>query len=222
MTDQIWFPRFEGNVHRDGLCALFRHLQVGTGDLQHYESIVLICFTNRCGSNYLAAALASTGAMNEARELLNVEHAADYPDKATFADFLRAALQDQQLGGRLAIKLGVPHLEILGEAGLLDLWRDQIHYVFIERADRLAQAISWEIALQSGSWHSGIEAQGLEPVYDRARVEAAINYFADGNRTFDVFFGMNGLKPTHVLYEDLAGCGKKAFQNGFDTIQCGL
>ena len=203
MSAQVWFPRVEGNVHRDGLHELFKRLQVGVAELQRYDLLVLICFTNRCGSNYLASGLASTGGLNEAREILNVEHAASYPDKFTFPSFVRAALQDEQRDGRLAIKVGVPHLEILGEAGLLDLWRDHIHYVFIERADRLAQAISWEIAVQSGSWHSGIEAHGQAPVYDRTRIEATINYFADSNRTFDVFFGMNGIKATHVLYEEL-------------------
>jgi hypothetical protein len=148
--------------------------------------------------------LASTGAVNEAHEIFNAEHPADYPGQRTFPSFLRAALQDQQLGERLAIKVGVPHLEILGEAGLLDLWRDNIRYVFIERADRLAQAVSWEIALQSGSWHSGIDPQGREPVYDRSRIEEAINYFAELNRNFDVFFGMNGIQPTNVLYEELS------------------
>ncbi len=182
---------------------MFGSLRVGAVDVPPLRSIVLLCFTNRCGSNYLAAALGSSGHLNVAGEVLNQDAVAESTaDKRSFGRFIASTLADCQVDGRVAIKVGGPHLEILGEAGLLDLWRDRVHYIFMERADRLAQAISWEIAVQSGQWVAEFPAIS-EPVYDRARIAAAINQFADINRSFDEFFGMNGIVPQHVIYEDL-------------------
>ncbi len=182
---------------------MFGSLRTDAADLPQFQSIVLLCFTNRCGSNYLAAALGSGGQLNVAGELLNHDAVAESrADKQSFGRFMASSLAARQVAGRVALKVGGPHLEILGEAGLLDLWRDRVHYIFMERADRLAQAISWEIAVQSGQWVAEFPAMN-EPVYDRLRIAAAINQFAEINRSFDEFFGMNGIVPAHVIYEDL-------------------
>lgn len=39
---------------------------------------VFLCFTNRCGSNYLAELLASTGALNPAEEVFNGDTIAEH------------------------------------------------------------------------------------------------------------------------------------------------
>ena len=202
----IRFPQLEGNGHLAELEARFGDLRAGIGALENLAApdrrIVMLCFTNRCGSNYLASSLASDGRLNMAREVLNT----DYVDETRaqtpgFAGFMAQIFADNHVHGRWAVKVGCPHLEILGASGLLELWRDRIDYIFIERADRLAQAISWEIAVQTGQWDWTLPAAG-EPIYDRARIEGALQLFADFNRSFDLFFGTNGIVPAHVVYEN--------------------
>ena len=196
------YPHLDSNVHLTNLQTRFGDLAVTADGLADIDQVILLCFTNRSGSNYLAAGLASDGHLNLAQEILNAEFVAEHAHEATFAGFLASECRSRQVNGRFILKVGVAHLEIMGEAGLLDLWRDRLQFVFIERTDRLAQAISWEIAVQSGQWlHDA--APMADPVYDRGRVLAAIDYFAECNGSFDVFFGANGIVPAHVLYEEL-------------------
>ncbi|HET9020184.1 MAG TPA: Stf0 family sulfotransferase, partial [Acetobacteraceae bacterium] len=205
---RVVFPTLADNVHLREIAALFGGVAVPPGALPPHLHILFLCFTNRSGSNYLADALHATGRLNLAGELLNHDQvAADarLHGHAGFAAFLAAQMGWRMVDGRFAVKIAPAHLELLGRAGVLDLCRDSARYVFIERGDRLGQAISAEIAWQTGQWSSRdtVEMAPDRLRFDRDRIAARIAAFAEDNRIWDVFFGRNGIVPVHVLYEDL-------------------
>ena len=149
----IVFPQFADNIHLRGLMTQFGSVAVPAAAIPPHTAIVFLCYTNRSGSNYLADALHSTGRFNLADEMLS--HDEVFADvrrhgHASFADFLAAHFRWRMVEGRFAVKVATLHLELLGRAGVLDHCRDTARYVFIERADRLGQAISAEIAWQTG------------------------------------------------------------------------
>ncbi|WP_220443965.1 Stf0 family sulfotransferase [Pararhodobacter zhoushanensis] len=84
-------------------------------------------------------------------------------------------------------------------------------YVHLRRADTLGQAISRVRAEQTGLWHrraDGSELERLappaEPVFDRARIAAAL---AQGERLtaeWDDWFAQQGIVPLRLSYEDLS------------------
>lgn len=169
---------------------------------------VFLCFTNRCGSNYLAELLASTGALNRAEEVFNgqtiTEHvrAQGLASLSAYLDFLCRRLA---LGGRFLSKIGLEQLVMLTEAGLLDQIGHRAQFLLIERQDKLAQAISLLVAIQTQQWTSrhsrrmGDEAL----VYDRRILTEQQALIAQQNFGFYRFFASNGIAPMHIAYERL-------------------
>ena len=66
---------FKDNIHRRHLTGVISgHLDnLNQKRLDH--ELVLVCFTNRCGSNYLCDLLFSTGEFNRGGEFLNYDTA---------------------------------------------------------------------------------------------------------------------------------------------------
>lgn len=163
---------------------------------------LFLCFTNRCGSNYLAQLLASTGLCNEAGEFFNaatvLEHAAARR-LASLHDYVAALPDLVPRRPILAAKLGLDQLIMLADA---DLLAPSARFLLLERQDRLAQAISRVIASQTGAWSSA-QAAAAAPRFDpaaiaeeRARIDAA-------NAGFYAFFAANRIAPFHTTYEAL-------------------
>jgi LPS sulfotransferase NodH len=204
----VVFPQLPGNGHLRAVLDCFGEGTVAADEIPPHSAVLFLCFTNRSGSNLLAHALASSGQLNLAGELLNAEAVRDDVARhgwRRFADFFCSQWRWRMVGGRFAIKLALPHLEVLGRAGVLDLVRRSARYVFMERADRLGQAISYEIARRSGQWTSETVV-AVAPgaiAYAREGITAALETFAAEKRQFDLFFGRNGIVPVQVLYEHL-------------------
>lgn len=169
---------------------------------------VFLCFTNRCGSNYLAELLASTGAVNRAEEVFNAETIAEHvraqtlPSLSAYLDFLCRRLA---VGGRFLAKIGLEQLLMLTETGLLDQIGPRAQFLLIERQDRLAQAISLLVAIQTQQWTSqqGRRRSDDELLYDRGILAAQQELIAQQNFGFYRFFASNGIVPKHIAYEPL-------------------
>lgn len=205
---RIVFPSVAGNIHLRGATALFGDVAVPAAAIPPHRHLLFLCYTNRSGSNYLADLLQATGRLNLADEILNHDEiAADVQrhGHAGFAAFLAAHLRWRMVDGRVALKVATMHLELLGRAGVLDHCRETARYVVIERSDRLGQAISAEIARQTGQWttRTTVEVAPDRLRFSRERIARLLDDFAEDNRTWDLFFGRNGIVPVHVLYEDM-------------------
>lgn len=197
-------PRLRANPHLAAIRARFGALGPPAA-MPGLERVVLLCFTNRTGSNFLGSLLAGTRLMNVPQEWLDearLSREAASSGIDGFATLFAHIVATTAVGGRFALKTSPAHLEVLGEAGLLELWAERLQLIHIERADRLGQAISWEIAVQTGSWHSQFAPSGTA-AYRRAGIDAALETFAEANRQLALFYGRNGLVPHHVLYEAL-------------------
>jgi LPS sulfotransferase NodH len=201
----MFVPRVVPNPHLAGIKARFGSLAVPPDALPPLRRVVLLCFTNRSGSNYLGSMLAGSRLLNLPLERLSADQVlrqADRDGLTRFADVIASIVGEAATEGNFALKVAPSHLEILSESGLLDHWRDRLHCIHLERLDRLGQAISWEIAHQTDQWTSLSAATAITPRYSHAGILAALESFADGNRHFALFFARNGLQPQHVLYED--------------------
>lgn len=77
-----------------------------------------------------------------------------------------------------------------------------VTWVRITREDRLAQAISWARALQTGRW-AGHQRAWLPPVYSRRRIAACLARVEAAEQGWDTFFAARGIEPLAVTYETL-------------------
>ncbi len=193
------------NPHRDQL----RPCYAATPRLSDTRTkILFLCYTNRCGSHLLAELLSSTGGFNHAGEFFNSDHVLreirrhDLADLAAFFDHLCRSVARN---GMLVAKLAVSHLAMLAEAGILDGVLPRARFVLLQRADRLAQAISLSIAAQTGQWTSYMQpraaADGL--LFSAREIDTIIDDIVGQQAMFEQFFARNGVHPHIVLYEQL-------------------
>ncbi len=169
---------------------------------------LFVCFTNRCGSNYLAHLIASTGIINLAEEAFNEsvvrEHAEEHGLRSLhdYVNFLGRRLN---MSGWLTAKISVEQLVMLTECGILDEIVGRTKFILIERQDRVAQAVSRLVAAQNSQWTS--QQAPMMPddqlVYSRERLDRQQATIEFSNHAFYRFFATNGLAPKHIAYEAL-------------------
>jgi LPS sulfotransferase NodH len=205
------FVRFPSSAHNEHLERIEKHfgpIVRAPGDYPAGVSPVFLCFVNRSGSNYLAEMLASGGKYNRASEILNWPAILQISQRAGFTrfqDFFAELMVRQQQSGVFFLKAALQHLEILTRAGAFDQLADRSRFILIERSDKLAQAISFALALETGAFSSDAHpmVQPHEAEYSRKTIEKFVNTIAHAYRQFALFFARNGIVPVHVTYERL-------------------
>lgn len=189
------------------LSALFRKIVCESRspvDARCIES-VFVCFTNRSGSNYLCDLLANCGVLPKVKESFNAPLIASFiKDKGitSFEEFCRQLLKRGSVPGLFASKVGLIQLALLSQTGILGGVFANPKFIYVRRNDILGQAISFSIADQTKSWTSK-QAPRTAPNFDRRDICKRIAGLAAANAKWEEFFGLNGLSPYRVIYEDL-------------------
>jgi LPS sulfotransferase NodH len=165
----------------------------------------VICFSNRCGSNFLAAALASTGKFPRAGEYFNegsVRHLVASGKAARFGEVCLELAKQHMLEGAFATKLAWAQLYFLTKTMVIPSIYGMPKFILITRRDLLDQAISYSIAYQTKVWTSEGQSS-VEPVYDQAEITTAIRAFALAEAHFRQYFAAFNIVPYELTYEDL-------------------
>lgn len=194
--------------HRDPLDRVFGP-DPPSAPIDPGMKFLFLCFTNRCGSNFLAELIASTGRLNRGEEVFNastVQAHATEQGLRSLAEYVNFLCRRLNMSGWLTAKIGIEQLVMLTEAGILDQILARSRFILIERQDRLAQAISRLVAVQNGQWTSAQTTLKADEalIYDRAALEAQQADVAFQNQAFYRFFAANGLVPKHLAYEAIA------------------
>ncbi|MBU6449501.1 MAG: hypothetical protein KGQ26_07745, partial [Rhodospirillales bacterium] len=153
----LYYPKVTPNDHLDALQKHFGKLDAGTLDIPDNVSFLLLGFTNRSGSNYLAELIASDGRIANAGENLNFDTVLEHSIKRGFKslhEYFKFLVQHTSFNNIVSIKVAPAHLEVLAVAGIFDKIIDRCKFVVIERNDKLSQAISHAIAFQTGRFMS--------------------------------------------------------------------
>lgn len=196
------------NGHRDLINAHFGSASADLSAIPPATRFVFICFTNRCGSHFLADGLTSSGILNYAGEMFNAETIIADSRKQGLADlgqYVGFLVGANARNGFLVAKISVTQLAVLAQAGILDHIASRVSYIVLEREDKLGQAISYALALRTGRWtsehESTIAAKNVE--FSRDLIESFIRGVIAEIELFQVFFGLNGITPLHISYEML-------------------
>ena len=166
-----------------------------------------ICAEPRSGSSFLGGVLASTGVLGRPLEYFNtpvmrkIAGFADYPDAPD--DQLRL-VQDAGTteNGVYAVKVFGEHFERMKAVRWVERL-PSLSFVYLERRDRLGQAISFVRAMQTQQW-TAWESAGSEPVYDRALIDMALRRLAWAEARRRYYFARNGLAVLNLVYEEVA------------------
>jgi LPS sulfotransferase NodH len=177
----------------------------------------LIASTRRAGASLLAAALESTGAIGvlayDVARWRQRLHGRSWRH-ATFDAYLDARwTRHASPRGVYGVRLAYDDLEYLAAThGTIEWparWLGRFGgaaWVRMRRRDRVAQAISWSLAEQTGIWAGPGATAGacVPPEYERDRIAACLHRLEDEDRAWDRFVAACGAEPIDVIYEDLA------------------
>ena len=183
-----------------------------------------LCYTNRSGSNLLAHLLKAAGLYGPQsfREYFNPDRmrsaksAHDLGSLQGYCQFLKGGD-----GTRFGTKINPRQLVFLAQTGLLTAEYAQSHFIYIERHDRLDQAISLVKAERTQEWAKtgpGESAAADRVRYDEKAIAQAIHRLAESANTFETFFALNGIRPARIVYEDLAADPAKSLQSLLDQL----
>jgi LPS sulfotransferase NodH len=184
-----------------------------------------VCATPRTGSSLLLGLLASTGLAGRPESYFRdqdedewarrwgvagpADPAFDYrafvaaartagttPNGVFGAKLMWGTLDE--LVGKLAPARTGADLAVLREAF------GPVRFVYLHRADALAQAVSWVRAEQTRTWWAGDPAgTDREPCYDAARITELLATIAEHNAAWRAWFHRYAVEPYELTYEDL-------------------
>ena len=170
--------------------------------------LLFLCFTNRSGSNYLGNVLAASGLTHNAEEYFNADPVIDTCAShrlASFQHYFSHVVRTRSRRGTFLAKVAAEHLALLVQSGILDQLLPVAHFIVIERADKLAQAISLSIAEQTQQWAwylpSVIAENELR--FSERRIAELIDVITEQEQATWRFLGLNGIVPLAIKYEIL-------------------
>jgi LPS sulfotransferase NodH len=193
--------------HRCVLPDLFRD-DPPADQIDPSVQFLFLCFTNRCGSNFLAELMAASGRLNLAEEVYNADTFGPHVRERrlrSFPAYVNFLCDRLQRGKRFASKISLEQLLMLIETGVLDQVVGRSQFLLLERQDRLAQAISLLVAIQNQQWSSAqaVRIPDEALVYSRSIIEEQMARIQAQNFGFYRFFASNDLAPKHLSYEML-------------------
>jgi trehalose 2-sulfotransferase len=181
----------------------------------------VVCATPRSGSNLLCDLLSKTRIAGTPMEYWNATYR-DYFLKrwgrkggATDSEYLQLALRAGKTGnGLFSAKIHWYQLEQLSaafpEPADLPFFTavPQLHYVFLTRADKLRQAISWYRASHTNKWSSvearaGNGASPPSPPFCYDSIRRGIDILQQHERAWLDFFDRSGIQPLSLEYSKL-------------------
>ncbi len=200
-----------------------------------YDSYV-ICTSPRSGSTLLCTLLASTGKSGNPESYFHRPEISDWlerfgitPDPAASqCHILETIFQAAIAKGRLATgifgvrlqrhsfdfftqNLAVLHPHIQGDKKRFEAAFGRTLFIFLTRADKVEQAVSYLKAQQTGLWHVAADGSELErlsvhqePIYNSAEIQSYFEKFTAFDKEWDGWFRREGINPFRICYDQLS------------------
>ena len=196
----------------------------------------ILCTAPRSGSTLLCRLLTATGVAGRPGSYFHRPDIAEWlsyfalkpvpgeAERDTVARVIEAALAKGRAGGQIfALRLqahslapfrralGLVHPEAATNRARIEAAFGRTRYVWLRRADTLAQAISYEKARQSGLWHVALDGTEIErlsppaqPRYDAAALRVRLLEMQAYDRAWAAWFDAERIQPLELEYADLA------------------
>jgi LPS sulfotransferase NodH len=166
---------------------------------------IFICFTNRCGSNFLADVLSNTDLFPETGEFFNWGSIINFSKKnniKSFDDFCLELARKKAKNKTFVSKIGCEQLLMLSELGQIPNIFNNPKFIWIRRRDVLGQAISLSIASCTKQWTSKQAGKGVTPVYKKEQIQKIIKNINKINTNFATYFNLFNANYIEIVYED--------------------
>jgi trehalose 2-sulfotransferase len=175
----------------------------------------IVASAQRCGSTFLCNLLWQTGVLGAPAAYFQYRKR---PTAKTLRDMmmerLKASSPDDYLAKLLAcrtstngifgVKVHFHDFEAMlrQTAGILDLL-SPVTFIYVDRTDKLAQAVSLAMALQTDAWTSLKKSAARAVRYDRDLIAKCLEQNEQQELSWRKWFEDNDVEPWRVTYEDL-------------------
>ena len=178
-----------------------------------------ICFTVRSGSTVLCELLARTNIAGKPQEHFNHNINPINPKGDTIPDyrqFISQTLANSTTpNGVFGTKIGggvwhdfVRRLNTIEEVSgqpfdqTLAQFFPDLHFIWLTRRNKVRQAVSHWMAIQSGRWHSPDSIQNDSPQYQFNAIDHLVQELVIREAVWGDYFSQNNITPHIVVYED--------------------
>ncbi len=167
----------------------------------------LLLSLHRSGTYWLCDLANAEAKMGSAGEWLKPKHLGVRPEDFTAESFFQLVIQKATANGFFGVKIFPTHLRWVQEFYGFDFIaecqkRHEVKLIFVERRDRMKQAVSFAKSKMTGQWKSTAQRTG-EAEYDFDEICRARFYLEEGYAYWRAYFGLRDLKPDSFAYEDL-------------------
>ena len=165
-----------------------------------------LCSIPRSGTNFLATLISSTELLGNPFEYFTKKHNQYVSEKLNVTDqtkllekmYRHLSTPNGVFGSKLFYHQFAWHPEVLDTNIMLSGFK----FIYLERRDRIAQAISWTIADQTRSFTSQQEDK-KEPVYNYYKIKSFMHTIAKEYSSWEMYFSLHNIKPLRIYYEDI-------------------
>lgn len=203
------FPELPGiypDVHKREIDKYFGSPPGGGSlDVSELKCVYLVCFTNRCGSNFVAQSMASDGSLKQPGEKLNFDGVVNWSKKLGFTcleEYFSWLVQTQTSPpGVMGCKASIGQLLLLHEHGILEKIGRKLKVIHVVREDVIDQAVSLFIAGRTRQWTIQQAARDADVDASPRDIMRIAHLIAQQNAMFSVAFRLFGITPLTVGYD---------------------
>jgi len=172
------------------------------------RSGTLVLTEGRSGSNWLGSLTNVTGLLGSCEEWIDARHSGVEPGSVSLDDFISAVLDKASTpNSYFCIKLFPRHLFKVQNAYDRDLItelqrRFDTQLIVLQRRDRLAQAISFARAYQTGAWQS-TDNEKRDPDYSFDAICRSYFFVQRSYDFWETYLDLRSLDASKFYYEDM-------------------
>ena len=167
----------------------------------------LVCSLPRSGSSLLCDVLASTELAGAPSEYFDANQMAEFRHTwgaTTFEQYLAALVAKKTSpNGVFGVKAHYHQLFDAFPGGDPGGAFPNLHHVYITRADRVRQAVSFAIATQTEKWSSLQAGNGTRAAYSATEIDAFIEWIEREEAAWERYLAGSSAPVCRVVYEDL-------------------
>jgi trehalose 2-sulfotransferase len=169
----------------------------------------IICSAPRSGSHLLSYLLTDTQLAGTPQEYFNPWFMGDakneFPEKLVYGQSHVDGLIEKytDANGVFGMKAQFDQvIDFVGLGRLESLFPTRLDYLFLQRRDKIGQAVSLARAEQTNQWMSGHPVE-REPQYNYFQIQSCLREIKLQEKGWEVYFLEKGLSPFRVVYEEL-------------------
>jgi trehalose 2-sulfotransferase len=176
----------------------------------------------RTGSTALCSLLEQTATLGYPDEYFNprgpLQHWAERLGARVLEEYVDVIRRERATeNGVFGLKTTYDDFEPFLRGGCASAFLGEMRFVYLTRRDLVAQAVSVEVARQTGVWHRDREGRPLlsqedsprqAPMFDEERILEMLDTLVLMQQSWERFFSLYGIEPIRTTYEDL--CARPA------------